>query len=78
MIKEVLMPKISEDVESGDVVKVLVNVGDLLETDQPLAELETDKAVFEVPSPLKGKVVEINIKEGDKVKTGQIVLKLEV
>ena len=56
MIREVRLPEISENVESGDVIKILVSVGDSVEVDQPLVEIETEKAVLEVPSPHKGKV----------------------
>ncbi len=74
---EVRLPEISENVESGDVIKVLVSVGDVVEVDQPLVELETDKAVFEVPSPQKGTVSEILAKTGDTVAIGQVLLRIE-
>ena len=53
MIKEVKLPEVSENIEHGDVIKVLVSVGDKISIDQPLIELETDKALFEVPSTKK-------------------------
>jgi pyruvate dehydrogenase E2 component (dihydrolipoamide acetyltransferase) len=77
MIKEVVLPKISENVDSGQVIDVLVEVGDSVETDQSLIELETDKATFELPSPVKGKISEIEINKGDEVKTGQTILKID-
>ena len=77
MIKEVLLPEVSENIESGDVVKVLVKVGDVIKADQPVIELETDKAVFEVPSTEGGEVKELNVKEGEKIKIGQVILKVE-
>ncbi len=77
MIEEVRLPEISENVESGDVISVLVKEGDFVEQEQSLVELETEKAAFELPSPVKGKVVEINAKEGDKIKVGQVVLKVD-
>ena len=64
MIEVIRLPEISENVKSGDVIEVLVKVGDLIEQEQPIVELETEKATFEVPSPTEGKVVEINIKQG--------------
>ena len=64
MIEEIRLPEISENVDSGDVIKVLVKAGDFVEKEQSLVELETEKAAFEVPSPLKGKVTEVKIKEG--------------
>jgi pyruvate dehydrogenase E2 component (dihydrolipoamide acetyltransferase) len=77
MIEEVRLPEISENVESGDVISVLVKEGDFVEQEQSLVELETEKAAFELPSPVRGKVVEINAKEGDKIKVGQVVLKVD-
>lgn len=77
MIEEVRLPEISENVESGDVINILVKVGDFIEKEQPIVELETEKAAFEVPSPVKGKIVEINIKEGAKVKVGQVIVKVD-
>jgi pyruvate dehydrogenase E2 component (dihydrolipoamide acetyltransferase) len=56
---------------------VLVSVGDSVAVDQPLVELETDKAVLEVPSSHKGKVAEILIAPGDTVKVGQVLVKID-
>ncbi len=77
MIVEVRLPEISENVESGDVTKVLVAQGDTVAVDQPLVELETEKAVFEVPSTAAGVVAEINLKPGDSVKVGGVIAKIE-
>ncbi|MDH3215798.1 MAG: 2-oxo acid dehydrogenase subunit E2 [Candidatus Krumholzibacteria bacterium] len=77
MIKEVRLPEISENVEAGDVIKLLVAVGDVIEVDQPIVELETEKAVLEVPSPHKGKVTEILIAEGDTISIDQVILRME-
>jgi len=77
MIKEVKLPEVSDNIENGDVVKVLVKVGDTIEMDQPVIELETDKAMFEVPSTEKGIVKEINVKAGDVINIGAVILKVE-
>jgi len=77
MIEEIRLPEISENVETGDVTKVLVSAGDSVEVDQPLVELETEKAVFEVPSTVAGKVTEVLVNEGDTVKVGQTLVKIE-
>lgn len=77
MIKEVKVPEISENVESGEVLNVLVKQGDRVSADQPLVELETEKAAFEVPSPVAGQVAEVLIKQGDKVSVGQVIFKIE-
>jgi pyruvate dehydrogenase E2 component (dihydrolipoyllysine-residue acetyltransferase) len=73
---EVKLPELGENIEKGDVVRVLVKVGDVIAADQPIAELETDKATIEVPSPEAGAVSEIRIKPGDKVKVGQVLMVL--
>ncbi|HEX5070268.1 MAG TPA: biotin/lipoyl-containing protein, partial [Vicinamibacterales bacterium] len=75
-MSEVKLPELGENIEKGDVVRVLVKVGDVIAADQPIAELETDKATIEVPSPEAGAVAEIRIKPGDKVKVGQVLLVL--
>ncbi|HVL69480.1 MAG TPA: 2-oxo acid dehydrogenase subunit E2 [Vicinamibacterales bacterium] len=71
------IPELGENVTAGDVVRVLVNVGDTLAKDQPVLELETDKATIEVPSNVAGTVKEIKVKPGDKVKVGQLVLTVD-
>jgi pyruvate dehydrogenase E2 component (dihydrolipoamide acetyltransferase) len=77
MIRDVRLPEISEDVKTGEVIKVFVSKGDEVDVDQPLFELETDKAVLEVPCPYKGKVAEILVKKGDTVEVGQPILRIE-
>src|SRR3954468_10350913 len=74
MPTEVKLPELGENIEKGDVVRVLVKVGDVISADQPIAELETDKATIEVPSPIAGAVSEIKVKPGDKVKVGAVLL----
>ena len=74
---EFKLPELGENVEKGDVVRVLVTVGDMVKKDQPVLELETDKATIEVPSNVRGKVSAVRVKVGDKVKVGQAVLVLE-
>ena len=59
------------------VITVLVKAGDTIAKDDPLVELESDKATMEVPSPQAGKVVAVKIKEGDKVAEGTVILTLE-
>ena len=77
MPTEFKIPELGENVTAGDVVRVLVNPGDQLAKDQPVLELETDKATIEVPSDVAGTVKEIKVKAGDKVKVGQLVLTLD-
>ncbi len=74
---EFKLPDLGENIESGDVVALLVKVGDRIETQQAVLELETDKAVIEVPSSLGGVVKEIHVQEGDKAMVGQLLLTID-
>jgi pyruvate dehydrogenase E2 component (dihydrolipoamide acetyltransferase) len=74
MPAEFKLPELGENVEKGDVVRVLVKVGDTIAVDQPVLELETDKATIEVPSNVAGRVTELRVKAGDKVSVGQAVI----
>ena len=59
------------------VITVFVKPGDTVAKDDPLVELESDKATMEVPSPAAGKVAAVAIKEGDRVSEGTVILTLE-
>lgn len=74
---EFRLPELGENISAGDVVKVAVKVGDRIKKDQIVLELETDKAVVEVPSDQDGIVKTIHVKEGGKAKVGQVILILE-
>ena len=71
---EFTLPELGENVEKGDVTRIMVAVGDTIKVDQPVVELETDKATIEVPSSVAGVVKELRVKTGDKVKVGQVIL----
>jgi len=77
MIKEIRLPEVGENIEAGEVVKVLVSVGEEIKLDQPVVEVETDKAIFEVPSTEEGVVKEILVKEGDEIKVNGVIVKVE-
>lgn len=77
MIHEITVPAVSEGVTSGTVIAVSVAVGDLLEEDQTLIELETDKAVVAIPTTVAGKVTEIKVAEGDLVNVGAVIATIE-
>ena len=70
---EIKVPELSESVSSAEVLGWKVKPGDPVEEDQVLVELETDKVVLEVSAPCDGVVTEILVKEGDTVKTGDVV-----
>ena len=77
MATDFTLPELGENITAGDVLRVLVKPGDTLEKDQPVVELETDKATIEVPSSIAGQVKEVKVKAGDKVKVGQAILSVE-
>ena len=74
---EVKLPELGENIESADITKVLVSVGDKVELDQPILEIETDKATVEVPSEVEGIVKEVKVKDGGNAKVGQVILIIE-
>ena len=77
MPTEIKLPSLGEGVESGDVLEILVNVGDVIKKGQSIVELETDKATVSVPSPLAGKILSLAIKEGETVKIGTVLASIE-
>jgi pyruvate dehydrogenase E2 component (dihydrolipoamide acetyltransferase) len=74
---EFKLPELGENIDSGDLVRLMISVGSAVSEGQPVMELETDKAVIEVPSTVSGVVREIRVKEGQKVKVGEVVFTLE-
>jgi pyruvate dehydrogenase E2 component (dihydrolipoamide acetyltransferase) len=74
---EVRLPPLGEGADSGSVASIFVKVGDSVGKDQPVLELESEKAVASIPSPASGIVAEILVKEGDEVKVGQVLLTLQ-
>ncbi len=76
-IVEFRLPDLGENIETADVLNVLVKKGDVIELDQAILEIETDKATIEVPSSVAGKVVEVLIKPGSKAKVGDVMIKVE-
>jgi len=77
MPNDFTLPELGENIAGGDVVRVLVAPGDSVKRDQPVLELETDKATIEVPSSVSGVVKEVRIKQGERIKVGQVVLTLD-
>ncbi len=65
------------DFDAVPVIGIMVSAGDTVAVEDPLIELESDKATMEVPSPSAGKIVEIKVKEGDEVGEGALILTLE-
>ena len=73
MANEMTLPSLGENIKAGDVLRVLIKAGDAVTVDQPVLELETDKATVEVPSTLAGTVAEVSVKDGDRIDVGQVV-----
>ncbi|GAB4131595.1 dihydrolipoamide acetyltransferase family protein [Thermopirellula anaerolimosa] len=77
MAVEFKLPNLGENVTSGDVVNVLVQEGDVIAGNQAVLELETDKAVVEIPCPHAGRIDKVLVKKGDTIKVGQAILLVE-
>src|ERR1035438_9574021 len=77
MPTEFKLPELGENIESGDLVRLMIKPGGSITEGEPVMELETDKAVVEVPSSVTGTVGEIRVKEGDKIKVGQVIFTVE-
>ena len=74
---EFKLPELGENIHQGDLVRLMITPGTKVSEGQPVMELETDKAVVEVPSSVSGLVKEVRVKEGDKVQVGQVIFTLE-
>lgn len=73
MATEFKLPELGENIKGGVITKVLVTVGATVAKDQPVLEMETDKAVVEVPSSVAGTVTAVHVKDGDKAAVGQLI-----
>lgn len=74
MAQEIIVPEVSDGVTEGTIIALAVEVGDRVEADQTLLEMETDKAVVAIPSPFDGTITEIRVAEGDTVKVGAVIM----
>lgn len=77
MLQDVIVPEVSDGVTAGTVISIAVAVGDKVEEDQTLLELETDKAVVAIPSPMDGTVTKIKVGEGDEAAVGAVIMILD-
>ena len=71
------LPELGENITSGDIVNVLVREGQTIAANDGVVELETDKAVVEIPCPYAGKIAKIHVKKGTTVKVGQVLVTVE-
>lgn len=76
MAQEFKLPELGENIDSIQVIRVMVAAGGSVEIDQPVLELETGKATIEVPSSVAGTVAAVHVHEGDDIKTGQLIFSL--
>src|SRR3990172_2232646 len=77
MATDFKVPDLGENVDSGDIVNVMVKEGDEIQADQSVMEIETGKAVVELPCPFPGRITKIHVQKGAKVKVGDALLTVE-
>src|SRR5215467_13957020 len=77
MSTQIKLPNLGENIESDDVLIVLVSEGDVVKANQDLLEVETDKATMPVPAPQAGKITKILVGEGDTVEVGAPIMEFE-
>lgn len=77
MATEFLLPDLGEDIDEADVLKVLIAPGDTVALEQPVLEIETDKATLDVPSSFAGTIVEIHVAEGETIHPGQLIITID-
>src|SRR6266516_3916939 len=74
---EFKLPELGENVHQGDLVRLMIAPGATVSEGQPVMELETDKAVVEVPSSVSGKVKDVLVKQGERIQVGQVIFTIE-
>lgn len=77
MVTELRLPTVGENVAKANIVRVLVAPGDQVSNDQPVIEIDTDKATLEVPTDISGTVKEVLIKEGQSVAVGSVIMTID-
>lgn len=73
-MKDFILPDLGEGVHEGQIVRLMVKAGESVREDQPLMEVETDKASVEIPSPFTGTIAKWHVKEGQPVKVGEVMV----
>jgi pyruvate/2-oxoglutarate dehydrogenase complex dihydrolipoamide acyltransferase (E2) component len=74
MAEQFILPDLGEGIHEAQIVNILVHEGDVIQADQPLMEVETDKAAVEIPSPLAGKIAMIHVMAGQTVNVGDVMV----
>ena len=78
MIKKIHLPDLGEGIESAEVSEVVVGPGDTVTAEATILVLESDKASMEIPAEVNGTVTDVSVSSGDEVKTGQLLIKIEI
>ena len=78
MIKKIHLPDLGEGIESAEVSEVVVGPGDTVTAEDTILVLESDKTSMEIPAEANGTVIEVSVASGDEVKTGQLLIKIEI
>jgi len=71
---EFKLPELGENIEGGDIINIMVSKGDSVIKEQPLMEIETDKAVIELPAPIDGSIKQLHVQNGDSIIIGQLLV----
>ena len=77
-LRDFLMPDLGEGLTEGEITRWLVAVGDTVTVDQPIAEISTEKAIVEVPTPFAGRVATLHGVEGDLIAVGTPLISIEI
>ena len=78
MIKEIILPDLGEGIDGAEVSEVSVSIGAAVTPDDTILVLESDKASMEIPAEVNGTIAEILVAAGDEVKTGYLLMKIEI
>lgn len=74
---EILLPELGEGISGGAVISVYINNGEKIQEGDPLVELETDKAAMSIPSPVSGKIINVNVVDGQDLSIGDLLATIE-
>lgn len=76
-LQEIRLPELGENIQTAQVIKILAKAGSSIKKEQSILELETEKSVFEIPSPLNATVKTVHVKEGEKVRVSDLLLTVD-
>src|SRR5437879_12755731 len=73
-MQEFKLPDLGEGMQEAEIRRWLIKPGDTVKLDQPMVEVETDKAVIEIPSPIAGRIASLRVEEGTMAQLGQVLV----